>query len=281
MAKKFYEPPENFIQLRKGCVVFYSQYHSGGNKIGKGLNLNKTYIGQSTDGAQKRIRRTVDLLCQLSPPRKARNPVSGKTVKHSLSFITLTISGKERLVDAKFAHEYLLAPFIRTMRRKHNMITYIWKVEFQKSGQLHYHITTPSIIHYQYIKDTWNNLLSKHGLLKQYLLEHPGQFPNSTDIRSVYKKKDISWYLSKEISKTVQDKSANGKVWDCSLNIKGRRFFTALEPSNLTGIIDSKKIKFSDYCGIYKLSNPWEVMPAKIRNDYYDWRASIVKQGLF
>ncbi len=243
--------------------------------------LKPTYSGVTTSGAKKRIRKAVDLLLQFSPTRRAKNPVTGKYFKHRLSFITLTISSKEKLIKASFGNKNLIAPFIRTMRRKHNMVTYIWKVEFQKNGQIHYHITTPSVIHYQYIKDTWNNLLSKHQLLKNYMKEHPGQFPNSTDIHSVYSKKDMQWYLSKEISKSVQDMSAEGKVWDCSLNLKSTKFFSCIEPSSMNELIDVSKIIYTDHCGIYNKGDPWKKLPLHLQQQYNNWRSSIIDKGLY
>jgi hypothetical protein len=120
-----------------------------------------------------------------------------------------------------------------------------------------------------------------NGFLSNYLLLHPGQFPNSTDIHSVYKKKDISWYLSKEISKNMQDKKTTGKIWDCSLNIKGKKFFSIIEPSNLTALIDSSKIKFNDQCGIYNKGDPHKIMPRNVRDKYHEWRQSIIKEGLY
>lgn len=204
-----------------------------------------------------------------------------KKIKHSLSFITLTIPGKERKVEAEEGNKNLLAPFVRIMRQKRNMITYIWKAEFQKNDQLHYHITTPSVIHYQYIKDTWNNLLSSRGLLTEWIKEHPNGFPNSTDIHSVYKKKDISWYLSKEISKTQQDKATKGKIWDCSLNIKGRKFFSTIEPSSLAGILDPKNLIKTESCEIYKLSDPWKILQSDVKQQYNNWRLEIIDKGLY
>lgn len=278
--KSHYLPPQPYLQIRKNALVFYDlpQNRNYANNNFKDFN---TYQGFTSSGAKKRIRRTVDILCQLSPPRKAINPVTNKKFTHALSFITLTISEKERKVQPLETNTTLLAPFIRTMRRKHNMITYIWKAEFQKNGQLHYHITTPSVIHYQYIKDTWNNLLSKEGLLSNYLKEFTGGFPNSTDIHSVYKRKDIVWYISKEISKNVQDKKTKGKVWDCSLNLRGVKFYSIIQPSTFAGIIDEKKLVRLESCSIYKMENAWKILRQSESNNYNEWRAKIISTGLW
>lgn len=277
---KFFEPPAPMLQVRHSSLIFYKQFATAGRRNISGF-LKPTYTGTTTTGVKKRIRKAIDLLCQYSPPRKTINPVTLKIFTHSLSFITLTIQLNDTKPDAAWTNKNLLAPFMRIMRNKKTLITYVWKAEFQKNGMIHYHITTPSVIHYQFIKDTWNNILKKHSLLDKYYREHPGQEPNSTDIHSVYKKKDIAWYLSKEISKTVQDMTTTGKIWDCSENLKNRKFFSMIEPSALDSKLDQKNMTHLEQCSIYKKETPWKLLPAKDQDTYNNWRMQIIEKGMY
>jgi len=323
------------MQIRSNCLLFYqlnqeTQKRSTSGFINSGYKIlsekaKEAYSGEISEGSKKRIKRAVDILVQICPARNATNPVSLKKFKHSLSFITLTIGDEERYISLSEAHTKLLAPFIRIMKEKSNMITYIWKAEYQKNSSLHYHITTPSVIHFQKIKDCWNNLRSINHLLDGYHKNNPGQRPNSTDIHSVYKKEDISWYMCKEITKNVQSyksisslhtctassfivghekikrnfmkdqkltlekfKKADhkliqdkGKIWDCSLNLKGLKYFSMIEPSNLTGIVDEKKIKWHDQFGIYNINSPGGKLPRNEKEEYNNWRLSILKKQLY
>lgn len=222
------------MQIRQGsAVTFWQPDYAFEQSAAAKMQLvyrwksKKTYSGRSTIKTVKRIRKAIDILLQISPVCKAENPVTKKIFKHTLSVITLTVAERKHNLTGKQAYPKLLKPFIRIMREKHDMNTYIWKAELQESGQLHYHITTRSIIHFQIIKDVWNNLQRKNNLLKDFKAKFGHDNPNGTDIHEVKVATDFSFYLSKEIAKSIQNKeSINGKIWDCSTNLKKCKFFT-------------------------------------------------------
>lgn len=148
-------------------------------------------------------------------------------MKHRLSFITLTIPDGKELLTAAQGYDRLLKHFLQWLRRTEGAVTYVWKAELQKRGQLHYHITTPTWIHYQRIKDKWNNLLRREGLLDEFRAKYGHDNPNSTDIHEVRKIKDLAGYLVKEFCKTLQNNIAvNGKIWDASENLKAGKYFS-------------------------------------------------------
>jgi hypothetical protein len=167
--------------------------------------------------ARRRIQQTIHKLLINSPERKVFNTVTKKWMKFTINFITLTIPNDVRLVDCKFGNKYLLEPWLRVMRNKYNLSDYIWKAEIQANGQLHYHITSNTFIHLTAIKDTWNNIMRKQGLLDGYYSKNSHYSPNSTDVHKVYKIKDVAAYLSKYISKDEQNTtSLNSKIWGCN-----------------------------------------------------------------
>lgn len=221
------------MQIRQGCAVTYwSPDYTYEQSAASKLNLvhrwqkKKTYSGRGTTHTIKRIRKAIDILLQISPVSKVKNPVTKKIIKHTLSLITLTIAERKNNLTGKEAHKILLKPFLRIMREKYEMNTYIWKAELQKSGQIHYHITTRSVLHYQIIKDVWNNLQRKNNLLDDFFSKHNHYNPNGTDIHAVRTSTKFAFYLSKEIAKTLQNQeSINGKIWDCSTNLKAAKFF--------------------------------------------------------
>lgn len=224
------------LQIRSKIIVQYYQYQQLGGynsrlKIFQQQNMKEqriqAYSGKLTAGAAKRLRKAIELLCMSIKPVTILNPVTKRYHKHRLSFITLTISKHEN-ITAQEAYSKCLAPLLRYLRTKHNMNTYVWKAEVQKRGQIHYHITTPAFLHWQQLRDTWNNLQRKAGYLEDYHKSKGHYNANSTDIHEVKHVKDLASYLMKEFAKSIQNPNTDGKVWDCSLNLKKHKYYTTI-----------------------------------------------------
>lgn len=220
------------LQLRHKSVLIYYQYQqTGASKFISLRSLNMQtaratrYNGNISAGAKKRLTKAITLLVQTAKDRYIYNEVIKKHVWHKLAFITLTVSDPEKKLSGKEAYKKLLSHFIAWLRRTKKINTYIWKAELQKNGQIHYHITTPAFINYQEIRDKWNNLQRKAGLLDKYAKEHGHYDANSTDVHKVKHIKDLSAYLIKYIAKSTQnEEKLGGKVWDCSENLSKAKY---------------------------------------------------------
>jgi hypothetical protein len=82
-------------------------------------------------------------------------------------------------------------------------------------------------INHSSLKDEWNNILSRNGLLDEYRERSGNLWPNSTDIKSVKQIRDFEAYLIKYVSKDDQNgEGVKTKIWDCSLNLKSADFYT-------------------------------------------------------
>lgn len=221
------------------------------------LTKEKTYSGTVTEGAKKRIEKAVNVLIQGSRERWITNTVTGKRQKFKISFITLTISEATKNLTAKEAHKLLLEPFLRWCRNKWGMHSYIWKAELQQRGQIHYHLTTNIFIPYDQLRDYWNKLQRKAGLLSTFFDKFGHYNPNSTDVHSVYKIKNLTAYLIKYLSKSESDKGkTEGKIWDCSKSLKTAKYFTSLQSQASEEVVQElvkqgkAAIKESDFCRI-------------------------------
>lgn len=211
----YYEPQYSLSKSAKWKTLKLSNLHAA-----------KTYTGSVTTHTKKRISKAINLLLQSAERKVFINPITHKKEVFKLNFITLTISGNERKLSAKEGYSLLLKPFLQWLTKTHNVNTYIWKAELQRNGQLHYHITTTTWIHWSTIRNKWNYLLSKNSLLDNYQKKHKHSNANSTDVHKVYKIRNISAYLHKELTKSLQNiDSTTGKIWDCSNNIKGQPYF--------------------------------------------------------
>jgi hypothetical protein len=258
---------ETRLQIRQKALVAYTftEYEKSDFRYSplfqekvKKLVQQETYKGELTKGAKKRLTKAIELLCQISKPHRLKNTVTGKMQWHKLSFITLTVSMSKN-ITAKEAYNQAFKHFLQWLRRTVKVTTYVWKAEIQKRGQIHYHITTPTFIHYQLIKDKWNNLQSKAGWLDDYFKDHGHKMPNSTDVHSVKHVNNLSGYLIKEFCKSIQNPHTTGKIWDCSENLKAYSYYTISEnPHNNKCLEEIKekaphRIKLLEQCCIIQL----------------------------
>jgi hypothetical protein len=237
---------ESKLQFRSKSLVCYNIFHPIRNKSESGtseevvnyrisqkfranvekLKQRKKYTGEITPGAKKRLTKAISLLVQSAPERWIYNPVTKRTQNHKISFITLTLPDVEAAKDAKFTHKYLLQPMLRILRNKYKMCSYVWKAELQKNESIHYHITTELFMPWEQLRQHWNALLRKNGLLEAFQEQYGHNNPNSVDIHSVNKVNDLEAYLVKYVSKEYQNsKKLAGKVWDCSKNLKASKYF--------------------------------------------------------
>lgn len=226
-----------YIQVRANMALVYTRYigprrksyfdrqkelqkHSAHN-----FQTSKTYTGSLTAGAIKRLRKSIELLVECSQNRTVYSKVVGKNIQHKLSFITLTIPTAEK-IELKEATKLLLEPMLRHLRQVHGMKNYVWKVELQERGQLHWHITSDVYVPHSELRNKWNQLLLRNNYMSEYLQKKGHSNANSTDIHSVRKVRDLSAYLVKYFTKKSQNpEQLQGKIWDCSKNLKSAKYF--------------------------------------------------------
>lgn len=320
---------ESMIQLRYDTLLHYEQpvyddkyskLHY--NKMCQNFKKAKTYSGIITCHTKKRISRAINIMLQSLEKQKIFNPITKKREVFKLNFITLTISGKERRVTPKEGYAILLKPFMQWLTKTKNVHTYIWKAELQKNGQLHYHISTSTWIHHSEIRNKWNYLLAKAGLLDQYAATHNHTNANSTDVHKVYKIRNICAYLHKELCKNIQGmenyitmltnkkivelekkgstdinriaitdniiKEYSGKVWDCSTNLKGQKYYTVyFDEAHERLLYEASKkmeldeIRFDQFTLIRGNKNLTKMMlTSQEKEQYTAWLLSIRKQHL-
>lgn len=288
-------PVESVLQFRSKSIVAYQKFHVDGLKFKQSakfvLNAQKLrkrekYVGEMTNGAKKRLTKAISLLVQSSPEKWIFNPVTKKNQHHKISFITLTLPNVESAKDAKFTHKYLLQPILRIFRSKYKMASYVWKCELQKNESIHYHITTDLFLPWEQLRQHWNAILAKNGLLEAFQEQYGHSNPNSVDIHSVNKINDLEAYLVKYVSKEYQNqKRINGKIWDCSKNLKESAYFTTTCTAELHAAINKEiglgwlQPVYRDRCVILrsKTTDYYQSFSSKVIDDYYSYLNSIHK----
>lgn len=246
------------IQVRYRSLLLY--YYPDTPLSHKRTVCTTRYTGKVTASTKKRIMRTVDILLQKSPLQSVINPITQKVNQFQLTFITLTISAINPVCH-KEAYKKGLARFLDWMRYK-GCTTYIWKAELQKRGQIHYHITTNKFIRYDELQKAWNSIQRKAGWLDDYYEKHKRWNANSTDIHAVHKVHRLDLYIAKYISKVSDSGLIKGKVWGCSKDLQGAKYYSYdCSPDELDPILNDvttgvvKQVKL-DKCVVFNCDDP-------------------------
>lgn len=98
--------------------------------------------------------------------------------------------------------------FLKNMRLHYKLNQYVWVKEFQKNGNIHYHIIIDrNRVGIQYLQKTWNNVIANiTGTFPMY--NNSVRLGNNPIIRNIH---SVASYLSKYISKEKNEFS--GRAW--------------------------------------------------------------------
>lgn len=296
-----------YIQLRPLDVVIFMQY-VGARK--KSINFeaiyednrpehlqekkktnSMVYTGTFTSSARKRMICAMDCLILCCPARRIYNPIIKKNHTFQMSMITLTYSCKE-IVDYQDSIRHL-EYFLRWLTRTAGAKMYVWRLEIQKRGQIHYHIITDPFIRWNLIRDKWNYIQRKAGLILR------GMDYNSTDVTSAISISDVSAYCAKymcksDISLDKYTGSPIKKFWGCSQNLQGVKRPTfdlmsvAGSVSDYQSIIYSEPYRSfipSDYCTYISSPRDSSIHSAsklaigmlRLQDSFQEWKSNILK----
>lgn len=231
---------EEYIQIRYSSYVLYRKPNYTRTLTAEQRDLLRIrlqsrdrYTGSTTTHSRDRMRKALDMLLQITPVRVVRNNTLQRDVNFRIAFITLTIPYCAEASSNKIAYSKCLRPFLSFLCKTHNCKSYVWKLEFQLNGSVHYHLACDCFVDWFRIKDKWNTLLSKAGLLDEYRERHGDKWPNSTDVHSPKHVDRVGDYMVKYMSKSGDlPEGFKGRVWGCSANLTNIKFFsTPLTPA--------------------------------------------------
>lgn len=271
-----------FVQIRSNSLIVYNKFLGSKKKsvlaaAAQRLRESVKYSGEVSNGAAKRMSKAINLLVESSEKRRMFNPISGNMITFQLSFITLTIPDN-KVISTKDAHKFLLEPLLKWLRQTQGMKNYVWKLEVQKRGAIHYHLTSDCFVLHHELRNKWNYLISKQNLNESYFNEHGHTDANSTDIHSVKKVRDLASYLIKYFTKREQNSTdLPGKIWDCSKNLKAARYYETeltedLEADIYNYALSNKlEMVLADTFTIIKMGNykPINLFPVQVKEAYY------------
>jgi len=201
-----------------------------GNSV---MPLKNSHNFEISKKASERIKEKVSWLYELAR-NKTITTSNGKVLNSfKMNFITLTLPALQAHTTATITSE-CLNQFLTECKSKYGLENYVWRLEFQKNGNAHYHIATDTYLDYTATKLIWNRCLTKLGYIQKYqekfigmtfqkycelyndggktpfatLRERFGRgcatrwdSPNTVDVRAVSNAKNIAFYISKYITK--------------------------------------------------------------------------------
>jgi hypothetical protein len=157
------------------------------------------------------------------------------------------------------------------LKSRVDLENYVWRLEFQKNRNVHYHIVTDSYIDYYLALKIWNRIIEKLGYISNYKKKFENislfdynkmtnknnyyefetiakryykgksekwKMPNTIDVKSVTNNKKISNYIAKYFGKNDDSKSMCNEL-DNEINSKSLRlWFCSRKLSKLKSVTD-------------------------------------------
>lgn len=150
-----------------------------------------------------------------------------------MNFMTLKLPSVQQHTS-DFITKNCLNQLITELAKKYQFRNYVWRLEYQKNGNLHYHIATDTYVDFYWLRGAWNRILNKYGYVDAYKARfsamsfseycHATDFtksvdfdtlkhryaegcrngwkqPNSVDVKCVTNHKKIAYYISKYMGK--------------------------------------------------------------------------------
>lgn len=214
------------VYVRPSYIVTLAEY-SGTNKYKSAAFLanqenlkERLHLGKLSHKAVGKLRNSINWLVCAADPKTVYSKKSNSYWSYKVGFITLTLPDTAKEVSDFDFKTKLLNPWLTLLRSYHGLKNYVWKLEFQKNGKLHCHITFDIFIHHAVLRKTWNTILGHNNLLVDFYNKFGHANPNSTDVHSVKKIANLAAYLSKYMSKNSEDLARiKGRIWGCNQEI--------------------------------------------------------------
>ena len=207
---------------------------SGHNKVKR-----KFHNFEISTNAYRNLKSKINWLYHLAKSKSVKT-YSGKQIfNFKIAFITLTLPSKQIHPTHEITQK-CFNQFITEIRQRTKMVNFVWRLEFQHSGNVHYHLVTDTYLDYHLALSVWNRIINKLGYVDSYqkrfknlsLREYNNTVnssgktdfsviakryakgcskkwsnPNSVDVRSVVSGKQIANYVSKYFGKDAKSKS--------------------------------------------------------------------------
>ena len=282
--------------------VYKQKLHSA-NKIVRSFH-NFTI----SENAYRSLKRKINWLYYFSKAKHVKT-YSGKDIfNFKIAFLTLTLPSKQQQPTAEIT-KHLFNQFLTEVRQRTGMKNYVWRLEFQKNKNVHYHIVTDTYLDYFLVLKIWNRILKKAGYTQAYTNKHKSlsfkgycslynsdnstdkntmakryakgcanrwEQPNTVDVKSVISNKKIANYISKYFAKSSDD-SQVCNILDTPENSKSLRlWFCSRSLSKLNSVSDfCEAVEYDIFALVSQIKEVRQHLGRWARTFYYDFNKCV------
>lgn len=230
------------VSIRPGYVTFYSEaIASRSSSFSRpscaDLPCDNRAAGLISHKAERRLGQAVDWLIYLAKSKALYPDRDNCRLRFRVNFITLTLSSLQ-VHDDNTIKKQILQPFLDTLRKSWGAKHYLWRAESQRNGNIHFHLVTDTYIPWWKIRNRWNEIQNTLGYVDRFHEKHPKKVPNSTDVHSVNKIRNLGAYLAKYCSK-----NPNGSVYT-ALKESDNHLVPCYNPSEAIALESQKQRSF-------------------------------------
>lgn len=192
-----------------------------------------------SESGRKSMQLKINWLYFMAKSRYKKTLGGAEIYNFKINFMTLTLPAKQMHPTAEITKN-AFNQFLTEIRVLYQMENYVWRIEFQKNGNVHYHLVTDTFTEFYQVQKIWNRCLSKMGYVQEYHKKHAlmslndyvkeysnngetpfdvlkkryftgkslnWSSPNSVDVKSVTSGKKIAFYISKYFGKKQDDRN--------------------------------------------------------------------------
>jgi hypothetical protein len=206
--------------------------------------------------ASSRIKEKISWLYNLSKNQTITTHNGKVLYSFKMNFITLTLPSVQKHSSDIITKE-CLNQFITECAAKFGLKNYVWRLEFQKNGNIHYHLACDTYIEFWKCTRIWNRVINKLGYVDSYaqkfskydFKDYYNEFhkngkedyselmarfkrgvdtnwsqPNTVDCRNVTSSKNIGYYIAKYITKNSTE-PLNNLVYERDKTVSNMRLW--------------------------------------------------------
>ncbi len=263
----------------------------------KFLYSSRSSEGELSKTAKKKLTLAIEYFLTINKPNNSKSGFTGRHFKNKIAFITLTLPSQQVHSDNEIK-EKCLNQFLIEIARYHKVTNYVWRAEYQKNGNIHFHILVNRYIWWNDVRNRWNRIINKLGYvdtyrknLKEYhahgfqvrtdlLAKWPIEAqikaykeglktdfhnPNSIDIHKINNISNLKNYITKYMSKTIEHSEEHLKNIEELPRKSGRIWGASIVLSNIKGATTEIDSIIEEH-----LKNFEEHFPEKIyRSEYF------------
>ena len=205
--------------LRNKAVFLYHKKAEGaGSKSVKRESVDnlrlKYTAGGLTATAKKDIRRRVDNW-QWAVTASQRLWSKGRERRRRyFVLITLTLAAKQTESDNVIKRKYLNV-WLQNLERVHKGINWLWVAESQKNGNIHFHVVVDRYVQYEWIKRSWNRVMSNGDYIDRYERKFGNRNPPSVNVHGQKAMGNPAAYITKYLTGDKFVRELGGRKWGC------------------------------------------------------------------